>query len=712
MKIQVSLSAIPLSIVKKMMRKTPSKANHMYDEIFAKLGEGKSVDKYRIYIPLEDANIRQHKVVAPQEIIDYLSSIKFSLNDYLLGTALMPDGKRTVRLGKALSKRPDLLRQFENDPQRKLVRHDKMWVVISRHPYDILGMSFDRGWSSCMNLEDGVNRHYLKGDLKQGTLVAYLIKDTDKNINNPISRIAIRPYYEKKSIRKTKKNIYLVPSGVYGTDSEKFETIVKKFCALVNDKAPHGHYVLKRDLYDDGEGSDLFHINPKAVETLSDEECIAMCRQPRLESDVIEALLKRKNPAVTYRLVAAHMHLIADESLMSIAKDRDMRSAHRQMAQKQKKLSLNVLLALTESTDTVTLHSLVSQTNRVEILKVLMNSSEAEVRSSVADNFVVSKDILIQLSNDENYEVVTAVLNSSNSDLDIVKRVLARTEDFESLQITRWKRTVISRTDLPFDFTLSLIKENLEKPFLYPAISERRDLPVEIIRTIYDKTMSNIHNEIYADIVMKNIAKRDNTPSDIIEKLANSEFEVANILVRRDDLTSELLNQILQKNPNDYKVAMNILDRPSVTEDHMKLLVTSQDEDIVRYAIASGHMDDKAAKYFVENGVATFQRNAARRIAGEHPLALAIALYSKDLRVILNLVDANDEEFPENVYMALMKNSICTSSMEGLYALYYRADSQIMKKVSSMFSSRLKELDEFASHEGRYSIAEIDRKRL
>lgn len=710
MKLQISLSAIPLSIVKKMMRKTPSKANHMYDEIFTKLGEGKSVDKSRIYIPLDDAAIIPHKVTAPQEIVEYLASIKFSLNDYLLGTAMMPDGKRTVRLGKALSKRPDLLRKFENDPQRKLVRHDKMWVVISRHPYDILGMSFDRGWTSCMNLEDGINKHYLKGDLKQGTLVAYLIKDTDKNINAPISRIAIRPYYEKKSIRKTKKNIYLVPSGVYGTSSEKFETIVKKFCALINDHAPHGHYVLKNDLYDDGEGSDIFHVNASTVKTLSDEDCLSLCQQPRLESDVIEELLKRKNSKVTQELIAVYPHLIREESLLAIANDSSMRDSHRILTYSQKKLSLNVLLALTKSVDKVTLKNLATKTTRVEILKVLMNSSNPDVRCAVAYNSVTPEDMLLKLSDDEDHEVVSSVLEAENVNVNTLKRILART-GLEPYQIARWKKIVVSRTDLPSDFVLSLIRENLEKPFLYTQITERHDLPVDVIRTIYEKTVAHVDNEVYSDTVMQNLCKCKNTPLDILEKLAVSEYNVASALIRRSDLPSEISDRLLARNPNNYKVISNILDRPEVTEEQMKLIVTCNNGDAVEDAVRSGHMDKEIAKYFVENGVDVFLRNEARHVASEHPLSFAIARYSKDEKVLRNLVDYNNAALLDTTYMELLKNPVTPNSLNLLYALYFRADKKLYESVREFFAPYLKSIDDYAKEQYRYTVAEIDEIR-
>ena len=69
-------------------------------------------------------------------------------------------------------------------------------VVISRNPYDIVGMSTDRRWTSCMKLPNddpsiypgGAYHQHLIHDIELGTLVAYLIEPTDKNIEHELGR--------------------------------------------------------------------------------------------------------------------------------------------------------------------------------------------------------------------------------------------------------------------------------------------------------------------------------------------------------------------------------------------------------------------------------------------------------------------------------------------------------------------------------------------
>ena len=136
----------------------------------------------------------------------------------------------------------------------------KLSVVISRNPYDIAGMSTDRRWTSCMRLPDddpsiypgGAYHQHLMHDIELGTLVAYLIEPTDKNIDRPYARIAIKPYQNIKD-----KSIMLYPeSKIYHDDSldeniyEEFNKIVNNFLDKIQDDK-EGIFESMPDLYND-----------------------------------------------------------------------------------------------------------------------------------------------------------------------------------------------------------------------------------------------------------------------------------------------------------------------------------------------------------------------------------------------------------------------------------------------------------------------------
>ncbi len=120
---------------------------------------------------------------------------------------------QSTRIGKVLEKlgRSDLLKVYAESKSMNLKKTDNLLVAICRHPYDIIGMSTGRGWSTCLDLHDkkygGYHLNGLEGYLNRGCLMAYLIRDNDLNINNPISRLIIF----------NSSNILVIDNKMYGT---------------------------------------------------------------------------------------------------------------------------------------------------------------------------------------------------------------------------------------------------------------------------------------------------------------------------------------------------------------------------------------------------------------------------------------------------------------------------------------------------------------
>jgi len=45
-----------------------------------------------------------------------------------------------------------------------------------------------------MHLEDGENRRYVMADVEKGSIIAYAVRESDKNINRPLGRYLIKPF--------------------------------------------------------------------------------------------------------------------------------------------------------------------------------------------------------------------------------------------------------------------------------------------------------------------------------------------------------------------------------------------------------------------------------------------------------------------------------------------------------------------------------------
>ena len=174
-----------------------------------------------------------------------LNDIGYEIFDYTAGIAIQ--GDRKIKIGRLL-RDPELIRRFTNDPARSGSKRAEAKIIISRHPYDIAGMSTNRGWTSCMNLNDGSNRKYVALDIKEGTIIAYLVGSTDSNITKPIARILLKPFINSR----TKEVALGIENNVYGNAPPWFATEVEKWADKVNSsKLLNGIYTMPAELYKD-----------------------------------------------------------------------------------------------------------------------------------------------------------------------------------------------------------------------------------------------------------------------------------------------------------------------------------------------------------------------------------------------------------------------------------------------------------------------------
>jgi hypothetical protein len=270
-----------------------------YEDKFKEFKERYDGDRntYRLYIPFTE-----DKTKSPNEdvIREFLLRFGFTIEDYLGGVARLREAKNTIKIGKALSnitKRPetdekdkktanDLLKKFGEDPVRK-AGGDEFLICISRHPYDIAGADTDRKWYNCMTiptwdknklkelkklkktligkekkeikdqiekLEGGTNVEYIKHDVKEGSIVAYLIRKNDRNINNPVAVLNIKPF-----INKNDENDFILveDSKVYGQDVPGFKEKVAEFLNEFNGPDKEGYYCINPNLYIDGGKSEI-----------------------------------------------------------------------------------------------------------------------------------------------------------------------------------------------------------------------------------------------------------------------------------------------------------------------------------------------------------------------------------------------------------------------------------------------------------------------
>jgi len=196
---------------------------------------------FRLYIPVESDDTTV--IEAPAEIVKFLDSEGYDMVDYAKGLAKRKGSKRETKLGKILPS--DLMKSFVNDPSRTASKKISQMVVISRHPYDIGGMSTDRGWSSCMNLKGGSRNAYVPMDIEAGTLIAYVTDSNDKNLKNPMGRILYKPFVNLKG-----ETYFVSSDAVYGSIPWPARKVIENWIEDFNKKrGVKGLFVIDQRVY-------------------------------------------------------------------------------------------------------------------------------------------------------------------------------------------------------------------------------------------------------------------------------------------------------------------------------------------------------------------------------------------------------------------------------------------------------------------------------
>ena len=215
----------------------------------------------RIYIPFESSETQvTNTSPVEKEIETALSGTDFKLKDYVKGVVLDKLG-RDQKIGKVLTKlgKPELVNKFNADKTREGSKKSELMLVFSKHPYDIAGMSTDRGWTSCMELYTGAYKKYVKLDIKEGSFVIYLAKLDDLNLKSPRARCVAKPYI---NIESKQDVVYSTGSKIYGTAPGNFITTVQE---LIDTIQPNKVGVFKLDskLYCDAQLKTINKLTPE-----------------------------------------------------------------------------------------------------------------------------------------------------------------------------------------------------------------------------------------------------------------------------------------------------------------------------------------------------------------------------------------------------------------------------------------------------------------
>lgn len=243
--------ALKLSQYRNIYKLTTTHYLKKYDNWFGKAK--------RITLPLSGAESDP----TYQEVNNKLSSKGYTISSWKDGIAVKKDSDRVIRIGKLLADDKETLQKFNERFKGKKVSEEKEYeVVISRHSYDIAGMSTDRQWTSCKALTTGENSYFIPSEINDGFLVAYVIEkdktikefimtpkinDSNDKLANPISRLLIVPYI---NVNDPSDTFLYVPDRTYGKSVTGFRETVQEWLDKKQGKKS-GIYCKTKTGYDD-----------------------------------------------------------------------------------------------------------------------------------------------------------------------------------------------------------------------------------------------------------------------------------------------------------------------------------------------------------------------------------------------------------------------------------------------------------------------------
>jgi hypothetical protein len=263
MKLELALAAVSMKTALKYRRNWNHKAP-IVKLLQNLMPAGPGRKGYRLYFDI-GTNHKNHYTIPPA-VRSALQKAGFVATDYLAKKCVKiadKDQKNVFNIGKVIGKDPHAKMAFDNDPQLQNTKQGAMQVVISCHPYDIIGMSTGRDWDkmSCMRLADGEhrfnpgsNQHYVRNDVSEGTLVAYVVSADDQNIQKPKARCLLKPFYNDEG-----QVLYRRETTVYGNPVPGFDLILSRFLRKINQNIPEGTFKMPNNLYNDGMGTEHYH---------------------------------------------------------------------------------------------------------------------------------------------------------------------------------------------------------------------------------------------------------------------------------------------------------------------------------------------------------------------------------------------------------------------------------------------------------------------
>ena len=195
------------------------------------------------------------KTNGDNQITPMMSNPKYKMKQNDDGTFSHARDSRGNKIVESEGKNLSVSQTFANDPIRAAKKDVRL--VVTRSKEGVAGMSTGKGWRSCMNLDDGCNRHFVPKDVEHGTLTAYLVKKNDADFDSPVGRVNLKQFTSHDGHK-----IWRPEEAVYGAMPHTALHAIKNWSETQYPAKEDSIYSKNSELYNDDGKSTIINGNP------------------------------------------------------------------------------------------------------------------------------------------------------------------------------------------------------------------------------------------------------------------------------------------------------------------------------------------------------------------------------------------------------------------------------------------------------------------
>lgn len=537
--------------------------------------------------------------IAPHpDVESHLKSKGYEVHDYRKGLATKSGDKRVFKIGGLIADNPDVKKKFDNDPNRKTIKnpHENLRVTISRHPYDVAGMSTDRGWRSCMTMAGcgdigGSNKHYLPYDIKEGTHVAYLHYKDDTDLKHPIARIALKPYHAEDSTKSSKHVILRSEPTVYGSGNTAFEKTVHNWSEKHFPAKDDTVYIKNENVYDDGSSDVVIGkpTNDKLLKHNNHTVRLMLARNADLKADQIHTLLNDSDPQV--REFVATRHDLNKDHYDKLTKDNDY--------------DVRKTVSFIKKLDSSHISNLINHSDDGSDIRGIFkneNFNDGHVDQILSRNKIGLTREMVIGKKDLKKDHITSILKNHSTNVNIQNNVMRTQKNLDADHIhmllnskePHLREMIAQRSDLT--------KEHVDRLLSDPEHSVKTSVLNNYNVPITDNHIDKIVNS--DDVVMKSYLvnrsrfKKDEKSNPInlkphhIDKLVNdNNSSTRSLMTSYPNLRREHIDKLV--NDDDFQVKQRIASRRDLSPEHIEKLSNDSNELVLHALIKNPKTPDQ-----------------------------------------------------------------------------------------------------------------------